>query len=79
MALFITKKLIEYPSRSEMEKLKKTGIEIRAASAAYDSITAAMQNNPLFVIALFLDIAGEFDIADSFYRAAGATQEYIGG
>lgn len=61
----------EFPSNSEMKSLQRKGLSSKAAAMAYDSITAAMQISPLFVIGLFLDIAGDFDAADQFYQAAG--------
>ena len=58
-------KFKDWPSNKEMNLLEKN------ASLAYDTITQAFEQNPLFVIALFLDLAGEFDTADRFYDAAG--------
>jgi hypothetical protein len=60
-----------FPSGSEMDALKNKGLSKKAASMAYDSITATMQMNPLFVVGLFLDMAGDFKAADDMYRLGG--------
>ena len=67
-------RFVRFPSNSEMKSIKKGGLFSKVRGLAYDTITAAMEQNPMFVIGLFLDIAGESTAADQFYGAAGVPQ-----
>lgn len=52
--------------------MQKKGLSKIGAALAYDSITAAMEMNPLFVVALFLELSGDSKTADQFYAVSGA-------